>query len=474
MYEFYYYICIEYNIKNIHYIFMKRKFSSFFVLLFVMMTVGLTSCSKDVMLESDDEGEKANSTLIVRTRAEAGDEGSAKISYPVTVYLFDASNSCVAVSSISKADDKLSLKLVKGMYTICAVAGAVSDDYVLPSAEKAQKNSVVSLKQDKSHADLMSAVYSVNVKAGETNTLELVMKRKVMMLENVTVKNVPDDVTDVSVTILPLYENLCLDGTYSGTNGSQTIDLSKEEDTNVWKNTDEVYMLEAAGNATVTVSFTSAEGTKSYSYSLADELKANYKITLEGTYVSNEGVLISGTMTGEEWAGERTISFEFGEGSNDNGGAGNDNPVTGENTVTGEAPAAGTIYSGCYVVSNTTNDDGSTTVVLMSGKHVIGLAFDASDQTSVSEAVSQGIAELAVDGIDGWRLPTLTEIKNVVNNNSTINKLLSSDKAYDTIVSGVSFFYQESDGNISSYCKMGNAEFNSATRLRAFATVTFK
>lgn len=49
-----------------------------------------------------------------------------------------------------------------------------------------------------------------------------------MLIENVSIKNVPSNVIAVNVTISPLYENLLLNGNYEGTDGSQTIDLIKE------------------------------------------------------------------------------------------------------------------------------------------------------------------------------------------------------------------------------------------------------
>ena len=207
------------------------------------------------------------------------------------------------------ADDEIRMKLVAGLYSVCAVAGAGSDDYVLPSMAEARKNSIVSLKEGKSHSDLMYAGASVPVQAGAVNTLELVMSRKVMLLEEVKVNSVPESVTAVSVTIVPLYESLCLDGTYSGANGTQTITLGKEAGTDVWKNVEKLYMLEASGNATVTVGFTDADGTKNYSYVLKDKLEANYKIKIEGTYMSGEGVLLSGTMT--EDAFWEALTYEY-------------------------------------------------------------------------------------------------------------------------------------------------------------------
>lgn len=78
------------------------------MLLFAVIT--FASCEK---FNEDEvvENKEANSTLIVRTRAAANDgtEGGTEsiISYPINIYVFDESNECVAVSTLSSADDEL-------------------------------------------------------------------------------------------------------------------------------------------------------------------------------------------------------------------------------------------------------------------------------------------------------------------------------------------------------------------------------
>lgn len=445
-----------------------------FLSLFIMMAELLTSCSKEVLSDSDKSVE-TGSTLVVKTRAADGDGADRKVSYPVTVYVFDVSGKCVDVSVIADADDRPSIKLASGMYSVCAVAGATTDDYLLPAQADATAQWAVTLKEGRKHADLMFAgSNSVIIQSGETHGLELIMARKVMLLQEVRINSVPENVTDVSVTVLPLYEGVCIDGAYSGGNGAQKVTLTKEQGTDIWKNTDGIYMLAASGDATVTVSMTDEEGTKSYSYSIGGGLEANYKIKIEGTYIANEGVLLAGTMTGVEWAGERVISFNFNDNGS-SGSGGNQGGTSGSEmgTIEGEAPAVGTIYNGCYVYSVDKHDDGSATVVLMSGKTESGLSFDSNDQTSVAEAVNEKLAMFEIEGVDVWRLPTWEELKGSLDNYKAINKVLEANEL-TTITTGLSFFYSLSDGRISSYCYSGKTDFNTKTRLRAFATVVFR
>lgn len=54
------------------------------------------------------------------------------------------------------------------------------------------------------------------------------------------------------------------------------------------------------------------------------------------------------------------------------------------------------------------------------------LEFTKGDQESIKEAINNGIEELSTDGIDGWRLPTLDELKYIKANLETINSNLET------------------------------------------------
>lgn len=76
---------------------------------------------------------------------------------------------------------------------------------------------------------------------GGTNTVTLGMTRKTMvsnnrpmLIQDVTIKKIPTAATAVSVTIAPLWQSLTVSGTYSTTNGSSTIALTKQEDGRTW------------------------------------------------------------------------------------------------------------------------------------------------------------------------------------------------------------------------------------------------
>ena len=117
--------------------------------------------------------------------------------------------------------------------------------YELPTKESATKEAVIRLKDGQAHGDLMAANNSVTLAYGEENTLMLSLQRKVMMLESVTINNVPGSVTAVSVSVSPLHENILLDGSYSGESVSHTVALTREGVGNTWKRTShiEIYLF---------------------------------------------------------------------------------------------------------------------------------------------------------------------------------------------------------------------------------------
>ena len=418
------------------------------------MVVFFVSCEKYTADEEFDLSE-ANSTLVVRTCLapnEAGLDESATISYPVNVFVFNEKGACVGVSVIRSEAENLSLKLPEGSYNIYAIAGADDNSYNIPTKENATKESPIILKDGSKHEDLMSAYSNVVLANGEENTLTLSLERKVMMIE--------------SVSVSPLYEELLLDGSYLGENGVSTINLVKDVD-GTWKNNSEVYLLEAADNATLKVSLTRGDDVHSYSYSCAEQLKANYKIHINGTYGRDE-IKVSGTITGATWAGQIDVNFTF-----------NNEEVTPPST--GNAPEVGTLYNDCYVLKSD-NSSNNTVVTLMSTCYWNKLEFVKDDQESLKEAIAAAFSKFTVEGIDSWRLPTLDELRYIKEHIEEINhKLNENDKEIFNIdFYGVySYYFLDEDGLIKVYCPYRDEIEDSPNSglasyvLRAFSTVEF-
>ena len=391
------------------------------------------------------------------------------MSYPVTVYVF-AGEECQAAQTIGDEGQTLNIALTEGTYSVYAIGGASADDYVIPDVSEAFATSAIALRDGREHGDLMTASATVTLMDGEANTVTLGMERRTMLLQNVVMKKIPMAATAVSVSVAPLWQSLTMGCDYAGTGGSYSLSLEKQSDGRTWQSTETAYLLPPSSSpASITVRITTPSGTQSYTYSTSNELEAGYKISIEGTYTEAVGVTLSGTITGAAWLGERTISFDFDEsGSSSTGDSPNDN---GGND---DLPAVGTLYQGCYVLAN----NGTTATLLSPNEASIGQSYRAytDNADGLAETISNLITTTAVDGISGWRLPTLAELNAIYSASETANGLFEADGG-TVLTNARRYFYTDADGNL--LCRMlstpdmsGDADFPSATYVRPVTVIT--
>ena len=105
------------------------------VLFWPLAAMLLTACEKglvDGVADVAPAGQAANSVLQVRTRSGGSAGGEATVVYPIAVYVF-AGEECKAVQTIGDEGQTLNIGLVEGTYTVYAIGGASSSDYVLPT-----------------------------------------------------------------------------------------------------------------------------------------------------------------------------------------------------------------------------------------------------------------------------------------------------------------------------------------------------
>ena len=445
-----------------------------------LAVLGLTACEKMLVDDIADvgNGPVENSVLQVRTRA-GGSADEATVAYPVTVYVF-AGDECRAVQTIGDEGQTLNVPLVEGTYSVYAVDGASASDYLLPDASDALATSAIALREGHEHSDLTAASVTATLVDGGTNTVTLGMTRKTMLIQGVTIKKIPTAATAVSVTIAPLWQSMTIGGTYSTTNGSSIIALTRQEDGRTWQNAASAYLLPPCSQpASVSVNITIGGTTKTYTYSCSDQLEAGYIINIDGTYTEAVGVNLTGTITGATWLGERTISFEFDENGSSaaDDGNGGDN---GNNDTPGNAedfPAVGSTYQGCYVLKSIVADDGQSAelTLLSPNETTIGKAYnDASfiGHPEVLEAlIDEKLAEADVDGISDWRLPTYDELNVIYVALSAINDTFESD------VSASGKYLYDASGTIlyrilSQTTADGFDNFGATARIRPVATVS--
>ena len=437
--------------------------------------LGLTACEKTLVEDFEDvgSGQVKNSLLQVRTRS-GGSTDEATVSYPVTVYVFQG-DECKAAQTIGDEGQTLNIPLVEGTYSVYAIGGASVSDYVLPEVSDAVATSAITLRDGHEHSDLMAAQATVTLIDGEANTVTLGMERRTMLLQSVVMKKIPTSATAVSVSVSPLWQSLTVGCNYAGTAGSYTVALEKQSDGRTWQSNGTAYLLPPSSSpASITVRITTPSGTRSYTYSTSNELEAGYKISIEGTYTEAVGVTLSGTITGAAWLGERTIRFDFdesGSSSSDEDEEGNGNEESGG---VSELPAVGTLYQGCYVLAN----NGTTATLLSPNEVAVGIIYIdyLYDKEGLAAIISDKIAATAVNGISGWRLPTLAELNAIYSASETANVLFEADGG--TVLTNTrKYFYNDADGNL--LCRMlnspdspGSENFTANTYVRPVTIIT--
>ena len=425
-----------------------------------MAATMLAACSKDVsdeIIGASENNKIANSLLQIRTRG----TDDTTISYPVQVYVFN-DNECCAMQTIGDAGQTLNIALVEGTYSIYAVGGASSTDYMLPSKDEAMTTTELMLKDGKSLTDLMAASATATLTDGGTNNVTLGLARKVMLLQNVSISKVPTAVSAVSVTIAPLWQNLTVGGTYSGTAGSQTIALTRQSDNRTWTATANAYLLPPSSQpASIGVNITIDGTTKTYTYSTSDELDGGYKININGTYTEAVGVSLTGTITGATWFGERTISFDFNESGasasngstsgtsgEDNLSSGGDDPSGAPSSQTGSLPTVGDTYQDCYVLASEVAADGeSAEVTLLSPNEAV---------VTSNDGVTAALSTLGVGDISGWDVPTKAQMT-----------LIDAQRASITGTTDNKYYLWRKNTSGYGYRKLGNSDTTAYTAISA-------
>ena len=394
------------------------------VMTVVSMTL-LTSCEKEF---SEVTPVNPESSLTVTTRSESGAE---EVAYPVAVYLFDANKACIDFRRIESADASVVYDLAEGVYDVYAFGGVAEGKYTLPSVKEATLESVIALQDGQEHGDLMMAKSSVTTTKGEANTINLLMTRCVSKIASIVIKQVPDDVTAVSVTLSKTYKSMAFDGTKKDVNIEEiTLEKSTAE-SGTWElKTPRHVLFDVAASASVKISMTTNGNAKGYTYQLTDKWKSNYLYHINATYTEKQNFHVTGTIKGATWLGTEDIVFNFDETNTQDGESGP--------TINETAPEVGTLYKGCYVLSRT-EESNAIKVLLLHPNQYSDVCNGTMSQEEARNSINSKLSEIASENeITGWHLPNEAEMDVIystgfaaINQKIPEPKLLTDDYFYD-------------------------------------------
>ncbi len=387
----------------------------------LISTLFLISCTDQVMNEVLNDQELTlgqTQQLKVRTRsADPVSEGR--------VYVMNSDGTCVKLLETDASGEYDSGNLYAGTYDIYAIGSDDLYKMTLPTLTEASASSVIRASGEVL-GDLLMAHQSVTLEDGQSLPVDLELKRKMIKIEEVKISDVPDDITGVTVRIEPLYNGITLEETYQTENGGMayTVSLEKGEG-KTWAKAPDAMLFPSKGKPIITISFSGTEGINSYVFSPSEELEANHKVKIVGSYNESQGVILSGALTSQAWGESKSVEFEFNE----------------ENKVT--TPVPGGTYLGYYVVAT-----GSRTAVLL--RKAQDNKIDS--ETKMAEAFAAIVKKPEGEGVTSgdWRLPTPEECAAFI---------------ADDFVKGLYF-------NAWYYCKDGNTLKKMFNRQESDGTVT--
>ena len=352
----------------------------------------LSGCTEEVINTVNEASGPVQTFSLLKFNT----RGEGDITTPGYLYLFK-DNSCVSRLDMGADGQVPAMPLSPGSYAIYAIGGEDLDHYAIPASDEAEATSVIGPKAGASMGDLLMGGTTIELEEGETEEAALELERKVFRLEQVVVRNVPDEVTKVELAISPVSDNILLNGTYADKTSTLVVSLNKG-DGGTWSATPQRYALPSSVAPTIALSFTTATGVEVYRKTVDDAIAANTKLNIEGTYAETQPSTFSATITAQTWpASAREISFDFDE--TDNG-------------ALSAVPVAGQMHDGYYVISV---NEANRTAILLAKTHISYTApgekaADAPEADWIASFVTpMASLEKPFAAIGDWRLPTFAE-----------------------------------------------------------------
>lgn len=362
-----------------------------------LITCGIIFSCQQMPEDDDFTSISEEETLKIEVRSAAGVE----ISYPLYLYAFNKDGKLTASQTVNDDEEEMALPMTKGDYKVVALSGT-SDEYQIP--EKPSLNDVIVLNSTKGAKTPLMMGRADIVIGGNTETkAKLTLSHAVAAL-NVTLKNVPTDVSAVQLTISPLHSSLSMNGQYGGEDQKIKVecDLNSQGEW-IAKNT---YIFPGNGKETIfSILFKMEDGSETtYGYTFKGVPEANKPFNVTGNY--SDKVIVGGSFDVNDWDEAIDVEFEFGANvmlEEDEGESKDEDNEEKENDssnidLTG-APQVGTIWNDMIVADINESDEETIELLLMS-----------LDEWEIITSQADDVADdYSVNGISGWRLPTHDE-----------------------------------------------------------------
>ena len=395
----------------------------------------LSGCSTELEDIGYSDGEKK--TVSIETRASISEES---IEYPICLYAFRTSDGKMIEKIIAEnEEDELELELSEGSYKLVAMSGYESltlpETPTLQSSIGIPSSGILSKALRIGRADL--TVEKKNA------TVDITMDYQVVHV-NLALNDIPEDVTDVSVTFSTMHKELSFDGNLSGDNTIR-LDLTKDETSgeSIWSTSNVYIMPGKSTQLTLSIGMTNATATNTHGYTHASNLEAGTPYVMAGSY---KGIFtINGSISGAGWKETEYINFTFGPGSGEDNtdpenGNEPDEPEGGEDPeenpeegteedvyIVSELPEVREIWNGHFVVTKPYADATSAELLLMS----------LEEWETTTDNANNIASNYVESNISNWRMATETEMKNIASGiGSAINSNIDKTNSKLTSING--------------------------------------
>lgn len=364
---------------------MKKLFPLLFLLLF-------TACQR--ILEEDLWELEDMKEMMVVTRSASG------ISYPMTLYAFSSHEGrLVGTVTASSESESLMLHLPNGNYRLVVIAGI--EDCIIPEAPIL--TSSIALPESNRIAQPLQ-MGSADIHVTENATANITLYNQVAALA-LSLTDMPENVTEVYVSLSSLYTTLAFDGTMQGS-GSTTVNLSKKED-GTWS-TPLFYTLPGSSPKLVlSITTESSTGKQTYGYTHSTTLEGNTPYTLTGSY--SEGFAVNGSITLAGWNAAKEITFSFGANISGEEDEEENESDDIETVIVKSIPTAGKIWNNHFIAAMQDVTSTSAELLLLSQKEWTGVTSATHEETP--DMAKDFVNTYIEDGLEGWHIPTRDEAK---------------------------------------------------------------
>lgn len=426
-----------------------------FSLIYILLTLLLTSCSKYTIDDGSGSGMDVNIKFQKNAAGEAFD-----MEYPVRVFCTDAAGKNI-IDKTFRQGDEMKLSLAEGEYGISAFVGMDEGCYMLKNGIDGIQ--MVTMKSNSMSDKPLRAAHTTFQIDKQTNVN--MVPAYVVASAEVEFTNIPSGVKSVSVSISPVYSGYNISGGYAEDTQSGMIQCYDKN--GKWISDQKFFFPVEKRKTTVSVSIDRGDKVDNYSYTMINGLQPGQPYKFTGGYEgdggdSGNGLNMDGEFQISGWNMEEEIVLDLEdetpvEGGEDGGNGDVDIPDYEIETFLVESiPSADVIWGPFYVWKAKEQSENEAIVTIISPDQWFK-TFEEGEAFDILNAYG-------IDDMTGWRTFTKTEAEEF-------------HKDFSTDLNGLNSYLEENGHNIfytkNRYlCENGEYAFNifGSTNIRPAGT----